>query len=165
MSLTRKLHMQADLPWPFTRGRVCPSNDPNSCCRMLHAHCRNNRNNLNNCNSPMQNKLVPWRGTNLLQRRWYMTHSNPFIMYDRVLKPRSQCYCRCEQCGDLANFTFSERSLTSQSDLLGQWGQLGGGGAGRGQRKEILASCTEIVKHCLLYRKVVLLTSTGFFFT
>lgn len=44
MSPTRQLDVQADLPWPFTRGRVCPSNDPNSSCRMLHTHYRNNSN-------------------------------------------------------------------------------------------------------------------------
>lgn len=42
VSLARQLGMQAHLPRPLPRGRVCPTNDPNCSCRMLHTHYRNN---------------------------------------------------------------------------------------------------------------------------
>lgn len=42
VSLTGQPHLQADLPRPLARGRVCPSHDPDSSCRMLHTHYGNN---------------------------------------------------------------------------------------------------------------------------
>lgn len=42
VSLARQPGVQADLPRPLPRGRVCPTNDPNCSWRMLHTHYRNN---------------------------------------------------------------------------------------------------------------------------
>lgn len=42
VSLARQLGMQAHLPWPLPRGRVCPTNNPNRSRRMLHTHYGNN---------------------------------------------------------------------------------------------------------------------------